>query len=130
MLYRIRFSCTGGALRDFHRLDAWHKAHAYTLAIYRVTETFPKAETFGMSSTLRRGSASIAMKIAEGCGRDSVFEYVACLQQARGMGMEAEYQLLLARDLQFIEPAAHDALQHQVMEVRKMLTGLIKSQTV
>jgi four helix bundle protein len=109
-------------------LDAWHKAHAFTLAIHRITESFPKAETFGMSATLRRGSANIAMKIAEGCGRDSVAEYVACLQRARGMGMEAEYQLLLARDLQFIEQEVYEGLQGQVIEVRKMLTGLIKSQ--
>jgi four helix bundle protein len=117
-------------LRDFHYLDAWHKAHALTLAVYRVTETFPKTETFGLSATLRRGSAGIAMKIAEACGRDSHPDYISGLQQARGMGMEAEYQLLLARDLDFIEPAVHDALRHQVIEVRKMLTGLIKSQPV
>lgn len=117
-------------MRDFHHLDAWHKAHAFALAIYRITESFPKAETFGLSATLRRGSANIAMKIAEGCGHDTNAEYVACLRQARGMGMESEYHLLLARDLQFIEPASHDALQHQVIEVRKMLTGLIKSQPV
>ncbi len=115
-------------MRDFHHLDVWHKAHAFVLAIYRATESFPKTETFGMSSTLRRGSANIAMKIADGCGRDMAADYIACLKQARGMGVEAEYQLLLARDLQFIEGPAYDALQHQVVEVRKMLTGLIKSQ--
>jgi four helix bundle protein len=43
------------------------------------------------------------------------------------MGMDVEYQLLLSRDLHFIEPADYEALQHQVIEVRKMLTGLIKS---
>ncbi len=117
-------------MRDFHYLDAWHKAHAFTLAVYRITEAFPKTETFGLSATLRRGSASIAMKIAEACGRDIHADYIAGLQQARGLGMEAEYQLLLAKDLQFIEPAVHDALQHQVIEVRKMLTGLIKSQPI
>jgi four helix bundle protein len=117
-------------LRDFRHLEAWHKAHAFTLAIHRITETFPRAETFGMSATLRRGAANVAMKIAEGCGRDSVSEYVACLRQARGLGMEAEYQLLLARDLQFIEPSVHDGLQHQVIEVRKIITGLIKSQAI
>lgn len=115
-------------MRDFHYLDAWHKAHAFTLQIYRVTESFPKAEAFGLGGALRRGTANITMKIAEGCGRDVHAEYFACLRQARGMGMEVEYQLLLARDLQFIEGPAYDALQHQVVEVRKMLTGLIKSQ--
>jgi four helix bundle protein len=117
-------------LQDFHHLDAWHKAHAFTLAIYRVTESFPKSETFGLGGALRRGAANITMKIAEGCGRDIVPEYVSCLAQARGMGMEVEYQLLLARDLQFIEAPAYEALQHQVIEVRKMLTGVIKSQQI
>jgi len=44
--------------------------------------------------------------------------------------VEVEYQLLLARDLQFIEPSAYDALQHQLIEVRKMLSGLMKQATV
>ncbi len=117
-------------MRDFHHLDAWHKAHGFTLNIYRTTEAFPKSETFGLAGALRRVSANLTMKIAEGCGRDDNAEYIVCLKQARGMGMEAEYQLLLAHDLDFIEPAVHDALRHQVIEVRKMLTGLIKSQPV
>jgi len=117
-------------LRDFRHLDVWHKAHAFALAIYRTTESFPKSETFGLANTLRRGAANIAMKIADGCGRDAVPEYVMCLQQARGMGMEVEYQLLLARDLRFIEEDVHDGLQHQVIEVRKMLTGVMKAHTV
>jgi four helix bundle protein len=117
-------------LRDFHHLDVWRKAHAFTLDVYRITEGFPRTEAFGLGNTLRRGAANLSMKIAEGCGRDAISEYVGCLQQARGMGMEVEYQLLLARDLQFIEAPLHDALQHQVIELRKMLTGVIKSQPV
>ena len=117
-------------MRDFHHLDVWHKAHAFTLDTYRITEGFPKSEAFGLGGALRRGTANITMKIAEGCGRDAVAEYVACLAQARGMGMEVEYQLLLARDLQFIDAPAYEALQHQVVEVRKMLTGVIKSQQI
>jgi four helix bundle protein len=46
------------------------------------------------------------------------------------MCVEVEYQLLLARDLQFIEPAVHDALQHQLIEVRKMLSGLMKQASI
>jgi four helix bundle protein len=117
-------------MQDFHYLDVWHKAHAFTLNIYRITEAFPKVETFGLAASLRRGAAAISMKIAEGCGRDTNAEFVDCLQRARGMGMDVEYQLLLSRDLHFIEPADYEALRHQVIEVRKMLTGLIKSKPV
>jgi len=114
-------------LRDFRYLDVWHKAHAFTLNVYRISETFPKTETFGLAATLRRGAAHLTMKIAEGCGRDEHAEYIHALQQARAMGVEIEYQLLLARDLQFLEPATYDSLQHDVIEVRKMLSGVIKT---
>jgi four helix bundle protein len=117
-------------LRDVHQLDVWRKAHAFTLDTYRATESFPKSETFGLSLTLRRSTANLTMKIAEGCGRDIEADYVTCLQQARGMGMEVEYQVLLAHDLQFIEGQAYEALRHQVIEVRKMLTGVNKSRQV
>ena len=114
-------------MRDFRYLDAWHKAHAFTLNVYRISETFPKTETFGLAATLRRSSPHLTMKIAEACGRDEQDEYIRGLQQARAMGVEVEYQLLLARDLTFLEPATYDTLQHDVIEVRKMLSGVIKT---
>jgi len=117
-------------MQDFRKLDVWNKAHAFTLAVYRVTESFPKAETFGLAANLRRGSAHVAMKIAEACGQDVSFDFAQRLQQARAICVEVEYQLLLARDLQFIEPPAYDALQHQLIEVRKMLSGLMKQASV
>jgi len=59
-------------MRDFRNIDAWHKTHAFTLRVYLITENFPKAETYGLAATLRRGAAQITMKIAEGCGKDLV----------------------------------------------------------
>jgi four helix bundle protein len=117
-------------MRDFRYLDAWHKAHALTLNVYRVTESFPKAETYGLATTVRRSLAQLAMKIAEGCGRDFDSEYVSCLGQARAIGVEVEYQFLLGRDLQFMKLEDYDTLQAQVIEVRKMLSGLMKAASV
>ena len=105
----------------------WHKAHQFTLHVYRVTEGFPKIEAFGLAATLRRGLAQIAMKIAEGCGREEAGEFVRCLQQARGVGVEVEYQLLLSHDLRLIEPNDYAVLQEKLIEVRKMLSGFIKT---
>ncbi len=114
-------------MRDFRHLDVWHKAHAFTLAIYRATDRFPKSETFGLVTTLRRNATHIATKIAEGCSQDANEDYLRCLGQARGLGVEIEYQLLLARDLQFLATDPHDELQGQVVEVRRMLSGVIRS---
>jgi 23S rRNA-intervening sequence protein len=59
----------GAHLKDFRELKVWEKAHEMVLQSYRLTETFPKHELFGMAGLIRRCSASIAANIAEGCGR-------------------------------------------------------------
>lgn len=114
-------------MQNFHNLDGWRKAHRLTLDIYRLTEGFPRSETYGLAVQLRRLSSQISMKIAEACGRDHTGEFSHCLGQARGSGVELEYVLLLSRDLDLIQPAAYDALLHQVTEVRRMLSGLLRS---
>ena len=70
---------------------------------------------------------TLTMKIAEGCGQDSDMDYVRCLKHSRAVGVEVEYQLLLARDLQFLDTPSYDSLQGQLIEVRRMLSGLLKS---
>ncbi len=117
-------------MQAFQNLDVWRKAHNLTLDLYRITEGFPRSETFGLAAQLRRLSADISMKIAEGCGRDRSSEFAQCLGQARGSGVELEYALLLSRDLALIAPESHEPLQRQVIEVRRMLSGLIRSASV
>lgn len=68
----------------------------------------------------------VAMKIAEACGREDGEPYASGLRHARGLGVELEYLMLLAFDLKMIEKATHDSLQSQVIEVRRMLSGVIK----
>ena len=113
-------------MRDFHNFDAWAKAHSLTLTIYRLTEEFPRSESFGLVMSMRRCSSNVAMKIAEACGREDGEPYASGLRQARGMGMELEYQFLLARDLRLVDEAAHDLLRDQIVEVRRMLSGVIR----
>jgi four helix bundle protein len=56
-------------MKDFRDLQVWHKAHRLTLSSYRVTNAFPKAETYGLTIQIRRCAASIGANIAEGCGK-------------------------------------------------------------
>ena len=63
------------AVKDFHELKVWQKAHELTLAIYRATVDFPRAELYGLTSQLRRASASVAAHLAEGCGRSGDASY-------------------------------------------------------
>ncbi len=113
-------------MKDFRELKVWKKAHDLTLNIYRATEGLPREELYGLTSQLRRASASIPANIAEGCGRSGDTELARFLQIAMGSASELEYHLLLAHDLNFLPTPDYDRLATQTVEVKRMLTSLIK----
>ena len=116
-------------MRDFTKLKVWQKAHHLVLDIYRSTIEFPPEERFGLAVHLRKTAASIGSNIAEGCGRDSEAELARFLSIAAGSSSEAEYQLLLARDLGYLSPRTHEDLQSEISEVKKMLNSFIQKLT-
>ena len=113
-------------MQDFHTLQVWQKAHQLTLGVYQVTGSFPDSERYGLSSQMRRCSASIAANIAEGCGRGGRKDFARFLRIATGSASELEYHLLLAKDLGMIVPEEHHRLTGEVAEVRRMLAGLLR----
>ncbi|HKD86299.1 MAG TPA: four helix bundle protein [Terriglobales bacterium] len=114
-------------MNDFRRLNVWRKAHAFTLAIYRETSNFPRQELYGITSQMRRAAASVAANIAEGCGRGGDGEFHHFLNTAAGSSVELEYFLLLANDLGMLPHSVYTHLQQDVVEVQRMLSGLLKS---
>jgi four helix bundle protein len=96
------------------------------LEVYRVTLRFPKDELYALTSQMRRSAVSIPANIAEGCGRDGEAELARYLRIAMGSASELEYHLLLAGDLKLLPPSEHPETERQVIEVKRMLTGLIK----
>jgi four helix bundle protein len=113
-------------MEDFKDLKVWTKAHELTLAVYRRTRVFPKEETYGLTSQLRRAAASIGANIAEGCGRRSDGEMKRFLQIARGSASELECHFLLARDLQLLDNGEFKNLEGKVLEVQRMLAPLVQ----
>jgi four helix bundle protein len=113
-------------LQDFRNLKVWHKGHQLTLLIYQTTRTFPKEELYGITSQLRRSSASIPANIAEGCGRGTDRELARFLQIAMGSASELEYHLLLARDLNIIELNNYENFNKNLIEIKCMLTSFIQ----
>jgi len=112
-------------LQNFRKLKVWEKGHALTLAVYRATVKFPREELYGLTSQIRRASASIPANIAEGCGRGGKAELARYLQVAMGSASEVEYHLLLARDLGLLGVPQHNELESIVTEVKRMLTSFI-----
>jgi four helix bundle protein len=114
-------------MKDFRQLKVWEKAHQLALAVYKVTKGFPKEELYGLTSQIRRSSMSIPTNIAEGCGRNTDAEFARFLQISMGSASETEYQLILARDLEFLSKKAHEKLHMDVEEVKRMLASLLKT---
>ncbi len=113
-------------MKDFRQLKVWDRAHQLTLAIYQVTATFPRHETYGLTSQMRRAASSIPSNIAEGCGREGDAELSRFCLMARGSASELEYQILLARDLNIIESRQHEQLTQQAVEIKRMLTVFVQ----
>ncbi len=103
------------------------KAHELTLVVYQMTRSFPKEEMYGLTSQLRRASASAGANIAEGCGRRSDAEMRRFVQIARGSANEVEYHLLLAKDLKSLSSDEHKNLEEKIFEIQRMLASLVQS---
>ena len=114
-------------MRDFKELKVWHKAHQFTLNVYRHTKGFPNDERFGLTAQLRKAASSVPSNIAEGCGRSGDRELARFLGIAAGSASEAEYQLLLAKDLAYLVPHIHHELDGQVNEIKRMLNAFMKT---
>jgi four helix bundle protein len=110
-------------MQDLRNLKVWEKAHALTLDVYRPTRTFPSDERFGLTSQLRRSCASVPANLAEGCARGGDIDFARFVTIAAGSASEADYHLLLARDLGYLPAETYDVLFRQVTEVRRMLNA-------
>ncbi|MDE3057272.1 MAG: four helix bundle protein [Bacteroidota bacterium] len=104
-------------MRNVKEILVWEKAHAMTLSIYRVTQSFPKSEMYGLTGQLRRAARSVPANIAEGCGRHTEAEFAHFLQIAAGSASEVEYHLLLARDLDYITSENYNKLDFQINKI-------------
>lgn len=113
-------------MKDFRTLKVWQKAHRFVLEVYQHTSDFPKDERFGLTSQLRRSAVSVPSNIAEGCGREGDRELSRFFSYSAGSASEAEYQLLLARDLNFLDGESYRQLDEHIKEVKRMLSGFIR----
>jgi four helix bundle protein len=112
---------------SYKDLVVWQKAVAMVTEIYRATQMFPKEETYGLTSQLRRSAVSVASNIAEGQGRLSKKEFRQFLAMARGSMVEMETQVLIARNLGYLSDVAMDQLMETSGQVSRLLHGLMQS---
>jgi four helix bundle protein len=114
-------------LRNYKELKVWEKSYQLCLEIYRVTKEFPKNETYGLISQMRRAAVSIPSNIAEGYGRKTTPEYLRSLYLAYGSTCELGTQFLLSRDLGYLKEKNSKELKEDLGEVERRLKALIRS---
>jgi four helix bundle protein len=110
---------------SFKDLVVWKRAVEMSLAIYKLTSSFPDSEKFGLTNQLRRASVSVASNIAEGYGRTTRGEYLLFLGHARGSNFEVQTQLVIADGLSFGSKNARQAAECLSSEVSRMLVSMM-----
>lgn len=115
------------SMANFKELLVWQKSINFVTEIYELTNHFPKDEMYGLTSQIRRASISIPSNIAEGNSRRSVADYLQFLKIARGSCAEVETQLIIAQNLKFLSEEHYLKLNQDIIEISKMLNGLINS---
>jgi four helix bundle protein len=104
--------------RTFQDLIVWQKAHQFVLSVYRLTDSFPKHELFGLTSQFRRAAVSIPANIAEGFRKKSKNDKARFMNIAQGSLEECRYYLILANDLKYGDC---QQLIAQIEEVSRLL---------
>jgi len=114
-------------VQSYRDLIVWKKSMAFVLDVYRCTQAFPKIETYGLTSQLRRAAVSVPSNIAEGQARLTTGEFKQFLGNARGPLMEVETQILIAGDLGYLDQNQSECLLSAAAEVGRILNGLLAS---
>jgi four helix bundle protein len=112
-------------MQNYKDLKVWEKAHQFTLGVYRVSKSFPREEIYGLTSQLRRAASSIPANISEGCGKNTKPDLANFLNISLGSSNEAEYFILLAKDLDYISTEDYEILIKLINEIKAMLIALI-----
>jgi four helix bundle protein len=111
---------------SFKDLVVWQRAIQLTVAVYKLTSSFPASERFGLTIQLRRASVSIASNIAEGYGRSTKGEYLQFLGHARGSKCEVETQLVISKELSFGSEQERQLAESLADEVGRMLVAIMR----
>ena len=113
--------------RNFREYKVWQDAVAYAAHIYQTTSQMPWFEKKGLCDQLQRAVVSISSNIAEGSARPSDTEFAHFLDIALGSTFEVETQLLISKEIGYIDENNYEQLQKKVIDLERQIYGLIRS---
>ena len=110
-------------IKNHKDLEVWKKSMDLVSNIYKITESFPNKELYGLTNQIRRAAVSIPSNIAEGAARNSKKEFIQFLYIALGSLSELETQIIIANRLEYLNNL--DTLSEDLKFVQKLINGLI-----
>ena len=114
-------------IQSFTDLIVWQKAHIFVLQIYKLTSNFPKEEKYSLVDQLRRAAVSITSNISEGFYRRTGTDKSHFYYMSIGSLAEVQNQLILARDLGYINNKIFQKIGNESVEIHKLINGIIRS---
>ncbi|MCW3072163.1 MAG: hypothetical protein JWO44_2053 [Bacteroidetes bacterium] len=107
-------------MHNLKELKIWNKAITLSVNVYKATANFPKEETYGLTSQIRRSAISVPSNISEGAGRNSNKEFIHFLGIANGSSYELQTQLIISNKLDLISDSTLEPLLKEIEEIQKM----------
>ena len=113
--------------RNFRNYKVWQEAVDYATFVYKVTSKMPWFEKKGLCDQLQRAVVSISSNIAEGSAKPSDNDFAHFLDMALGSAFEVETQLLISKNIGYIDAGQFDGLMEDLKDIERQLNGLIKT---
>ncbi|MDO8558704.1 MAG: four helix bundle protein [bacterium] len=117
-------------IKSFTDLNTWQEGHKLVLMIYKITEEFPQKETFGLISQMRRCAVSVTSNIAEGFSRNTDKDKYQFYCVAQGSLTELQNQLLISRDVNYLNEVNFQEIIQQTIVANKLINGLKRIKTI
>lgn len=114
-------------MRPHERLEVWERAVDFVVRVYKMTESFPREEKFGLTSQIRRAAVSVPANIAEGAARQSSKEFSYFLSNAQGSVSELATEILIARRLGYVNEQTYKRDDDELASIGRMIFGLARS---
>lgn len=124
-IWYLVYSMTTRKIKSFTDLIAWQEGHKLVIMVYKITEKFPKSELFSLTDQMRRSAISITSNIAEGFSRQGKKEKIQFYYMTLGSTTELQNQLLIARDLNYLENEEFSKIAKKTVSVAKLTNSLI-----
>ena len=112
-------------ITNFRELTVWHDSIALTKQIYDTIKGFPKDEIFALTSQIKRAMVSVPSNIAEGCGRDTIKDFVHFLHISRGSLYELETQIEISKVLDYISEEEYVTILNSISIIQRKINKLI-----